>query len=47
MGPDDGDQATVGITEYAAEQLGDIVFVELPEVGRTLAQFATFGASSR
>jgi len=39
----DGDQATVGITEYAAEQLGDIVFVELPEVGRTLAQFATFG----
>jgi glycine cleavage system H protein len=33
----------VGITEYAAGQLGDIVFVELPEVGRTLAQFATFG----
>jgi glycine cleavage system H protein len=39
----DGDEATVGITEYAAGQLGDIVFVELPEVGRTLAQFATFG----
>jgi glycine cleavage system H protein len=37
------DEATVGITEYAASQLGDIVFVELPEVGRTLAQFAAFG----
>lgn len=30
----DGDTATVGITSYAAEQLGDVVFVELPEVGR-------------
>jgi glycine cleavage system H protein len=30
----DGDTATVGITQYAAEQLGDVVFVELPEVGR-------------
>jgi len=39
----DGDEATVGITEYAASQLGDIVFVELPEGGRTLAQSATFG----
>lgn len=39
----DGDEATVGITQYAADQLGDIVFVELPEVGRALAQFATFG----
>jgi glycine cleavage system H protein len=39
----DGDEATVGITEYAAGQLGDIVFVELPEVGRSLAQFAAFG----
>jgi glycine cleavage system H protein len=39
----DGDVATVGITEYAASQLGDIVFVELPDAGRTLAQFATFG----
>lgn len=37
------DVATVGITQYAADQLGDIVFVELPEVGRELAQFATFG----
>ncbi|HYM84164.1 MAG TPA: glycine cleavage system protein GcvH [Candidatus Dormibacteraeota bacterium] len=39
----DGEEATVGITEYAAAQLGDIVFVELPEVGRTIDQFATFG----
>jgi glycine cleavage system H protein len=39
----DGDEATVGITEYAASQLGDIVFVELPDAGRSLAQFATFG----
>ena len=38
-----GDAATVGITAFAAEQLGDIVFVELPDVGRTLDQFATFG----
>jgi glycine cleavage system H protein len=38
-----GDMATVGITEYAAEQLGDIVFVELPEFGRTVAQFAAVG----
>ena len=35
--------ATVGITQYAADQLGDIVFVELPEIGRSLDQFATFG----
>src|ERR687894_3301740 len=33
---DDGDLATIGITSYAAEQLGDVVFVELPEVGRTV-----------
>jgi glycine cleavage system H protein len=39
----EGDQATIGITQFAAEQLGDIVFVELPDVGRGLAQFATFG----
>lgn len=39
----EGDVATVGITQYAADQLGDIVFVELPEPGRELAQFATFG----
>ena len=39
----DGAEATVGITAYAAEQLGDIVFVELPEGGRSLSQFAAFG----
>ena len=39
----EGKEATVGITEYAASQLGDIVFVELPEVGRSLDQFAAFG----
>ena len=39
----DGDVAIVGITQHAADQLGDIVFVELPEPGRVLAQFATFG----
>ena len=32
----DGDVATVGISEYAQEQLGELVFVELPEVGRQL-----------
>jgi len=39
----DGDEAVVGITEFAAHQLGDVVFVELPAVGRALAQAATFG----
>ena len=39
----DGDEATIGITQYAADQLGDIVFVELPATGTALDQFATFG----
>jgi glycine cleavage system H protein len=39
----DGDEATIGITAYAADQLGDIVFVELPDAGRSLEQFAAFG----
>lgn len=34
----DGDTGRVGISNYAQEQLGDIVFVELPEVGRTVAK---------
>jgi len=34
----DGDTGVVGITDYAQQQLGDIVFVELPEVGRQLAK---------
>jgi glycine cleavage system H protein len=39
----EGGLATVGITDYAAEQLGDVVFVELPEIGRTVVQFAAIG----
>ena len=39
----DGDEATIGITKYAADQLGDIVFVELPASGTSIEQFATFG----
>lgn len=39
----DGSSATIGITSFAADELGDIVFVELPEVGARLTQFATFG----
>ncbi len=38
-----GEEATIGITAYAADQLGDIVFVELPDVGRSLEQAAVFG----
>jgi glycine cleavage system H protein len=32
----DGDEATIGITKYAAEKLGDVVFVELPEKGKSV-----------
>ena len=39
----DGDTATVGITGHAAEQLGDIVFVETPQVGDTVEQGAESG----
>jgi len=39
----DGSTATIGITSFAADELGDIVFVELPEVGAALKQFAAFG----
>ena len=39
----DGEEATVGITEFAAHELGDVVFVELPAVGTQLEQHATFG----
>jgi len=38
-----GDSATVGITDYAQESLGDIVFVEAPKVGTELAAGKTFG----
>ena len=39
----DGSRATIGITSYAADELGDIVFVELPDVGTSLKQFGSFG----
>ena len=39
----DGEFAYVGITDYAQEQLGDIVFVDIPSVGDTLAQGEVFG----
>jgi glycine cleavage system H protein len=39
----DGDEATVGITQYAADQLGDIVFVELPDTGREVEEAKPFG----
>jgi len=35
----DGAEATIGITAYAQKQLGDITFVELPEVGKSIKQF--------
>ncbi len=39
----EGGSATVGITDYAQNALGDIVYVELPKVGSTIAQFANVG----
>ncbi len=39
----EGDRGTVGITDYAQGELGDIVFVELPEVGKKVKQLKTFG----
>ena len=39
----DGSVAVIGITSFAADELGDIVYVELPEVGAKLAQFGSFG----
>lgn len=39
----DGNILTIGITDYAAEQLGDIVYVELPKVGTVLAIGSSFG----
>jgi glycine cleavage system H protein len=38
-----GSEATIGITSFAAEELGDIVFVELPDPGTRLQQFGSFG----
>ncbi|MGA2760864.1 MAG: glycine cleavage system protein GcvH [Candidatus Cybelea sp.] len=39
----DGETATIGITDYAQESLGDIVYVELPKVGREIEQFFNVG----
>jgi len=39
----EGDRVTVGITEYAQSELGEIVYVELPEVGTKVEQAETFG----
>src|SRR5216117_750240 len=39
----EGDKARVGITAFAQEQLGDVVFVELPKVGAKLSAMKTFG----
>ena len=39
----DGDVGTVGITDYAQDQLGDIVFVELPAAGNAVKQMEKFG----
>lgn len=39
----DGDVATVGITDYAQNSLGDIVYVELPKVGKAIDQFGNIG----
>ncbi|MBD2616186.1 glycine cleavage system protein H [Nostoc linckia z18] len=39
----DGDIATIGITEFAVNELGDIVFLELPEIGDLLTKGETFG----
>ena len=39
----EGDRGTIGITDYAQNQLGDVVFLELPAVGRALSSGETFG----
>ncbi|MEK7247346.1 MAG: glycine cleavage system protein GcvH [Chloroflexota bacterium] len=39
----EGDTGTIGITDYAQDQLGDIVFVELPEPGASVSQMQKFG----
>src|ERR671931_757649 len=38
-----GDRGKVGITDYAQQQLGDVVYIELPEVGTTLKRGQSFG----
>lgn len=40
----DGSEARVGITDYAQKQLGDVVYLDLPEAGRTLNKGESFGS---
>jgi glycine cleavage system H protein len=40
---EDGDRVRVGVSDYAQQQLGDIVFIELPELGATVSRGAAFG----
>jgi glycine cleavage system H protein len=40
----EGDQGTIGITDHAQNELGDIVFVELPKTGATITKGQTFGS---
>ncbi|MDQ3799367.1 MAG: glycine cleavage system protein GcvH [Acidobacteriota bacterium] len=40
----DGDTATIGITDYAQHQLGDVVYVELPKAGETFSEHEAFGS---
>jgi glycine cleavage system H protein len=39
----EGDHGTIGITDYAQKQLGDVVYVELPEAGKALKEHESFG----
>ena len=39
----DGDTATIGVTDFAQQQLGDVVYVELPEIGSTMTAGTVFG----
>lgn len=39
----DGEIATIGITEFAVDQMGDVVFLELPEIGDLVTKGETFG----
>jgi glycine cleavage system H protein len=41
---DDGDPMTIGISQFAQDQLGDVVFVELPQIGATFNAGETFGS---
>jgi len=40
----DGETATIGITDYAQHQLGDVVYVELPKAGETFTEHEAFGS---